>query len=95
MTNTITISSISRMYNCSFDMLSDYAPEYIKSLDDDARDFLAGFEDYESFGYTVINDDTVVCSDSLSGDVYNITPLDEFIKQTADYLEENADMYRD
>lgn len=95
MTNTIKISSISSMYNCSFDMLSDYAPEYIKSLDDDARDFLAGFEDYESFGYTVINDCIVVCSDSLSGDVYNITPLDEFIKQTAAYLEENADMYRD
>ena len=87
------IKNISKMYDCAFDMLSDYAPEYIKTLDDDARDFLAGFEDYESFGYTVINDQTVVCSDSLCGDVYNIMPLPEFIKQTDEYLKENADMY--
>lgn len=95
MTNTITLSSISRMYNCSFDMLSDYAPEYIASLDQDAADYLAGFEDYESFGYTVINDDTVICSDSLSGDIYEIVPLPDFVKQTAAFLEENADMYRE
>lgn len=95
MTNTITISSISRMYNCSFDMLSDYAPEYIAGLDQDAADYLAGFEDYESFGYTVVNDSLVVCAEALSGDVYEIVPLPEFVKQTAEYLEENADMWRD
>ena len=92
---TDTIKNISEMYTCSFDMLSDYAPEFIDSLDQDAADYLAGFEDYEPFGYTVINDSIVVCSDSLSGDVYSIMALPEFIKQTAAYLEENADMYRD
>ena len=86
------IKTISKMYNCSFDMLSDYASEYIKTLDADASAFLSGFEDYESFGYTVINDDTVVCSDSLCGDVYSILSLPEFIKQTDEYLKENSDM---
>lgn len=87
--------SISDRYSSAFDMLSDYAPEFISGLDKDAADYLAGIGDYESFAYTVVNDQIVIVSDSINFDVYETTTLPEFIKQTAAYLVENVDDYRD
>jgi len=91
----IEFKTISDRYTCVFDLISDFAPEFLAVLDPAAKHYLQGFDDYESFAYTVVNDEIVVCSDSINGDVFNTETLPEFLKNTIEYLAENADMWRE
>lgn len=70
----------------AYEILKDHYQDFDK-LSEDERDFLQGFEDYETFCYYVINGETViVTSDNLSGDIICNQPLETFCRETVDYI---------
>ena len=80
---------------CSFtsclQLLEEYAPDYIASLSDEEKDLLEGSDTWESLHYTVIDGQTVITSDDISGDVFLVETLEEFKNQTADWLREEME----
>jgi len=78
-----TIKSIEH-YSSVYDVYLNYFTDEMVDLTEDQRDELQGVDDYEDFGYTVINDDTLVLDEG--GSVIEVMPLQEFFNRTMDYL---------
>ena len=59
-------------YSSSYDLIRDYYGRdvfYDAALTDEQEEYLQYVDDYESVTFYVINDDTVLICDSISGDV--------------------------
>ena len=71
--------------------LIDYM-ECIGSLgfSDDEIDYLASINDYDDFGFFLINGDTVIISDYFGDVSGSAMSYDEFLKNTLEYVKENA-----
>ena len=65
-------------------------PEYLNSEDPEVIDFLRHINDFEPVSFLVINDDSIVSYDRISGDVISQTEINEFIEQLIDYAKEEA-----
>ena len=65
-------------------------PEYLNGEDPEVIDFLRHIDDFEPVSFLVINDDSVVSYDRISGDVISQTEINEFIEQLIDYAREEA-----
>ena len=67
-----------------------YGEEYQSNLSADEKDFLRDLNDYENFGYFLLNDDIVMVTDFL-GDVSGTPmPIEDFLRETISYVKENA-----
>ena len=65
-------------------------PEYLNDEDPEVIDFLRHINDFEPVSFLVINDDSIVSYDRISGDVISQTEINEFIEQLIDYAKEEA-----
>lgn len=86
MNTTITELNTINHYRSAFNVIRDFFPEELDKLTDDQRAELDSFDDYEDFGYTVINYDTMVMD--TDGHVVSIESLQDFLQHTLDYLRE-------
>ena len=86
MNTTITELNTINHYRSAFNVIRDFFPEELDKLTDDQRAELDSFDDYEDFGYTVINYDTMVMD--TDGHVVSIESLQGFLQHTLDYLRE-------
>ena len=73
-------------YDSVYDVYLGHFTEDMDELTEDQRDELQGVDDYEDFGYTVINDDTLILDEG--GSVVEVMSLQEFFSRTMDYLKE-------
>lgn len=58
-------------------------------LSDDIMFELDHVNDFESFGFLVIDNKTVITYDVLNGDVYSQTTVEEYVRQSIEYAEES------
>ena len=58
------------------------------SADEDFCGFLRSFDDYEAIAYFLVNDDTVLCADSISSDLFSVCSVDEFINGIVEQYKE-------
>lgn len=65
-------------YNSAFDLIEDNKPECLDGLSDDMAELIQALDDYESIRYALINDDTVLTMDRMTGTVFNTESLDDF-----------------
>lgn len=57
-------------FSCAYDLLmEDCDVEVMEGLTEDQRDFLRHVDDFEPVTYFLLNWDTVIICDSISGDV--------------------------
>lgn len=70
-------------------IFEDYAREQLESMTADEKDFLDCIDDFEPFDYVVFNYEKVVICDEITGDIIGVDSIDEFIKQTVEYIAEN------
>ena len=73
------IKKVNVYHDDLLNLIDDYAPEIYDSLTEEQRDLVDHACDYEDICFVVINDETVLESDKLSGNVFATTPLKEFI----------------
>lgn len=59
-------------------------------LSDDELSYLASINDYDDFGFFLINGDTVIVSDCFGDVSGSAISYDEFYKSTIKYVKENA-----
>lgn len=76
-------------YDCPMKIFEDFAPEKLKNMTEDEKLFLDHIDDFEGVDYAVLNYERVVIFDCLNGDIYAVDSIDEFIKQTVEYIAEN------
>ena len=79
-----------KTYRSAFDVLSenfDIEPGK-NGLTQDDIDSLDGFDSFDSIIYYVINDETVVSADAVSGDKYDECSLGEFLASALRYIRE-------
>ena len=85
------------VYKTTMDLLdgADAAgrfPRYANMLNDEGcRTILEAADDYETFGYMLINDEIVVQYDTLNGSVYDKTGLEEFTRYCCEYVLDQID----
>lgn len=65
-------------YNSAFDLIEDNKPECLDGLPYDMAELIQALDDYESIRYALINDDTVLTMDRMTGTVFNTESLDDF-----------------
>ena len=82
--NVRTISA----YSSASELIEDYdlLPAAL-SANEDFCDYLQSFDDYEAVAYFCINGDTVLCADSVNGDLFSVCSADEFIKGIVEQYE--------
>lgn len=60
-------------------------------LSGDEIDYLRHMNDFECFQFFLINDDSVIVSDGINGDISgNAESFDDFWKSTREWVKENA-----
>ncbi len=74
------------VYNSSYELIEYYNPDFIEKLSEDQKNFLLHFEDFESFGYVVFNNEIVIVYDDCNGDVINHQSMEDFEKETMNYI---------
>ena len=81
-------------YGCAYDLILDYygRDEFFDcALTEEQEDFLRCVDDYESFTFYVVNDDTVLVCDSISGAVIgSAVSLEEFKRNMIELASEEA-----
>jgi len=78
----------------AWDLLQEYDGDVfdLSSLDDETLETMRCVDDWESFGYTVINGETVIITDgSDGGPVIGISSLEQFFSDTLAYARENME----
>ena len=67
-------------------------PEIESVLSSDEIDYLKHMNDFECFQFFLLNDDFVLVSDGINGDVIseNAEGFDDFWKSTVEWVKENA-----
>lgn len=85
--NTITaeIKTIAH-HRTAYAVMLNYFMDELEKLTPEQRGELDGIDDYEDYGYTVINGDTVILDDD--GTVIAAEPLQEFLQKTLAYLQQ-------
>ena len=83
-----TVERISA-YNSAFELLdeNDFLPKNLRD-DQDFCDFLRCCDDYDCIGYFCVNDSTIICTDSINGDVISVCSADELIAGLKEQYEE-------
>ena len=76
-------------YESAYSMLADIEPMFLAGLTEEQRSELYGVDDYESYSYQT-DGATVVVSDSLNGDVLSTDTMEDFLRNTLEYLEEKC-----
>ena len=88
------MENIKSIYNfeTSYQLLSEtFGVDVFDDLSEDERNFLECVDDFESVTFYVVNDDTVIVCDSMSGDVSgNPVPLEEFKRNLFNMAREEA-----
>lgn len=82
------MKTITYYHNDVENLVSDYAPDEYGKLDDETKNNLSHQCDFEDFVFYVIDNDTVVSTDGLNGDVIATDALEEFIEQAIKYAKE-------
>ena len=82
------MKTITYYHNDVENLVRDYAPDEYDKLDDDTKHSLSCQCDFEDFVFYVIDDETVVSTDGLNGDVIATDTLEEFIEQAIKYAKE-------
>lgn len=76
-------------FGTAADILREY---YTGDVSDEILNYLDHINDFDSFGFLVINSEIVIAFDTLSGDVYGRMTLDEFMQLSiTEALEEISD----
>ena len=57
-------------------------------VDQETKDWIRGIDDFECFAYTVIDNETVIVSDSINGDIIGQQPIKDFMTETLNYIRE-------
>ena len=67
-------------YSSAHEMIEehDLLPKELQD-NQDFCEFLQNFDDFECFGYFCVNDDTIICTDRINGDVISICSAAELI----------------
>lgn len=76
-------------FRTAFAVIDEYFPEELEKLTDDQRAELDSLDDYEDFGYTVVNGDTMIMDSD--GNIIAVEPLQDFMQETLDYVRENTE----
>ena len=84
------MKTITYYHNDVENLVRDYAPDKYDKLDDDTKHSLSYQCDFEDFVFYVIDDETVVSTDGLNGDVIATEALEEFIEQAIKYAKEET-----
>ena len=89
-TNGIRINKITRHQHAA-DVIESYDPETYDKLWQLDLDILAGGEDWATWEYLVITTETgdahVICYDTISGDVVGNDTLEEFVRESLEYIQ--------
>lgn len=56
--------------------------------DDETKSWLRGIVDFETFSYFVVDNETVIVTDGLNGDVIGQQPIKDFMTDTLEYIQE-------
>lgn len=92
MTINQPIDSILCYHDNVMKLVNDFRPEAIPELDEDTKLTLEHMFDYDSVCYTVIcngDHEQVITSDPISGTIFGIENLEEFITLILEYAKEN------
>lgn len=73
-------------YTNTADIIREYFPG---DVSDEIIDYMEHVNDFETFGFLVINGETVVMFYTLSGYVYYTAPLDEFMQEAIEEAKED------
>lgn len=73
-------------YDSLVDLIDNYLDTAGVKLNYAAREKLYAAEDWEPTKWIVIDDQIVVCYDSISGDVISTMPITELFQRTDEYL---------
>ena len=55
-------------YDSVFEVIENCCPELLKTVSDEMKHTLRGFDDYEPMVHYVVNDSLVLTADSINGD---------------------------
>ena len=85
--NTINteLKTIDR-HRTAYAVMLNYFMDELEELSPEQRSELDGIDDYEDYGYTVINEETIVIDDM--GTVIAVEPLQAFKDHTLKYLQQ-------
>lgn len=73
-------------YANTADIIREYFPG---DVSEEIIDYMEHINDFETFGFLVINGETVVMFDALNGYVYHTQPLDEFMREAIEEAKED------
>lgn len=90
-----SIKTIEKFDN-PYDLLFDH--DFDVDSNPDFSEYLKTVNDWEPIHFFVINYETVLCVDSINGDVFNTMPITEFYKESVkdfirDFLEHESGVY--
>ena len=71
-------------HRTAYAVMLNYFMDELEKLSREQRSELDGVDDYEDFGYTVINGETLIMDDG--GDVIAVESLQDFLKNTLEFL---------
>ena len=67
------------IFGDSYAVFDMYFPEVVEAIDEDRRDVLRHFNDFDTFRFCVINDSSVLVYDDICGDIVGrFESLEEF-----------------
>lgn len=82
-----------RPYKTTLELLDDNDADTIGSKlfqdmlrDQGCRDILEAEDSFESYGYLLVNDDTVVMYDTIDGEILDRECLVDFVKHTEEFI---------
>lgn len=80
---------VNGMYRDVITIFEEYCTrDAVKALTADFRSFLEHVNDFEGMGYYVINNCMVMTVDALTGDVFQVDTLANFLHETYKYYQE-------
>ena len=63
--------------------------EEINNIDPEIMFYLHHINDFEPLSFMVVNNDTVITFDNISGDAFEQIPITDFINESIEYAAEN------
>ena len=78
-------------YAAVYTMLRDLEPMFCESLTDDEREFLDHVDDFEPYEFSVLHG-VVTMKDSISGDILLVQPMEDFLRDTLAFLQEEVNI---
>lgn len=84
-----SLKYVNGMYRDVITIFKEYCSrDAIKAMTEEFREYLEHVNDFEGLGFYVINDCMVMTVDALTGDVFGVQTLADFLRDTYKYYQE-------